>query len=91
MNKRIQELINRKPTKWGNVSIKTFEQDIKLITYTVAKQRTLIDQIESICKEYNQNLTKQKNNDLLANKILHLIQTTDECKCKREGAYPCMC
>lgn len=37
MNKKLQELINRKPSKWGNVSVKTFEEDIRFLTSTIEK------------------------------------------------------
>jgi|SRR5690625_4947971 len=41
MDERLQELLKRKPSKWGNVSVKTFEQDIKLITSWVKEQQKL--------------------------------------------------
>lgn len=43
MNERVKELLNRKPNKWGNVDIKTFEQDIQLLQETIIKQQDTID------------------------------------------------
>lgn len=31
MTERLQEILNRKPSKWGNLTVKEFERDIKLI------------------------------------------------------------
>ena len=48
MNERVKELLNRKPNKWGNVDIKTFEQDIKLLQETIVSQQEKIDIISDI-------------------------------------------
>ena len=45
MIKRVQELLNRKPSRWGNVSVKTFNQDITLLTDTIKEQQKIIEQI----------------------------------------------
>lgn len=34
-NKHLQELINRKPNKWGNITIKEFERDINILQNTI--------------------------------------------------------
>lgn len=44
-NSKIEELLNRKPKSWGNVSIKTFEQDIKLLTSYIKSQQELIKRL----------------------------------------------
>lgn len=31
MDKKLQELVNRRPNKWGNVTIKEFERDIQTL------------------------------------------------------------
>lgn len=31
MTERLQEILNRKPSKWGNLTVKEFEGDIKLL------------------------------------------------------------
>ena len=31
MTERLQEILNRKPSKWGNLTVKEFERDIKLL------------------------------------------------------------
>ncbi|MGF7535237.1 hypothetical protein AAGG74_16405 [Bacillus mexicanus] len=42
---KIKELLNRNAKSWGNVSIKTFEQDIKTLTDYVRVQQELIKRI----------------------------------------------
>lgn len=46
MDEKIQELLNRKPSKWGNVSIKTFQNDIRLLQQTVVLQDEKIKEYE---------------------------------------------
>lgn len=31
MTERLQEILNRKPSKWGNLTVKEFEREIKLL------------------------------------------------------------
>lgn len=38
MEGRIQELIRRRPSKWGNVTVKAFEQDMTLLQDTLKKE-----------------------------------------------------
>lgn len=68
LNLKIQELVNRKPSKWGNVSIKTFENNIRLLTTAVKKQDELLDNIKHLC---------EKNNSEFAKSILQLIQNDE--------------
>lgn len=42
---KIKELLNRKAKSWGNVSIKTFEKDIKTLTDYVKVQQELIKRL----------------------------------------------
>lgn len=45
VEKKLQELVNRRPNKWGNVSIKEFERDIKMLQDAV-KERAHATNIE---------------------------------------------
>lgn len=47
LDRKIEELLNRKPNKWGNVPIKAFEQDIGLLQKVVMQQREQIHKLES--------------------------------------------
>lgn len=42
MPNKLEEILNRKPSKWGNLSTKTFEQDIALLIDTVKAQQALL-------------------------------------------------
>ena len=35
MDDKLQHILNRRPSRWRNVTIKEFERDIKLLTKTV--------------------------------------------------------
>lgn len=59
-NNQIQELLNRKPSRWGNLSIKTFEQDIKLLQNEV---KLLQDKLEYTTWLYEEE--KEWGNDLV--------------------------
>lgn len=48
MTNKLQELLNRKPGKWGNVSWRAFEQDIELLQTTITEQQTIIDKQNAI-------------------------------------------
>lgn len=82
MNKRVQELINRKPSRWGNVSIKAFQQDIRLLTTTVQKQQTVIDGIKNTCNNYR-NEAIGETDLALVDKILDSIKKLNESSEKR--------
>ena len=38
MEKKLKELVNRRPNKWGNVTIKEFERDIKMLQDAVKER-----------------------------------------------------
>lgn len=38
MEKRLQELVNRKPSKWGNVTVKEFNRDIQMLQNAVKER-----------------------------------------------------
>src|SRR5690625_143858 len=41
MTERLQEILNRKPSKWGNLTVKEFERDIKLLQERVQELEEL--------------------------------------------------
>lgn len=51
-DKRLQELLNREPKKWGNVSIKEFERDITLLQNEVLILRERLTEQEDKTKSY---------------------------------------
>jgi|SRR5690625_1897285 len=63
MTERLQEILNRKPSKWGNLTVKEFERDIKLLQERVEEleefNRILSSDksmfIEELVREQHQN------------------------------------
>lgn len=63
MTERLQEILNRKPSKWGNLTVKEFERDIKLLQERVQEleefNRILSSDksmfIEELVREQQQN------------------------------------
>lgn len=47
---RLPELLNRKPARWGNVSVNCFKQDIQLLTDTIQLQNQVIQEILKLCE-----------------------------------------
>ena len=41
MTEQLQEILNRKPSKWGNLTVKEFERDIKLLQERVQELEEL--------------------------------------------------
>lgn len=52
MEKRIQELLRRKPNRWGNLSVKAFEQDMKLLQEALKKEMKKTESYEQIMEFY---------------------------------------
>lgn len=47
-DKRLQEIINRRPSRWGNLSIKEFERDIRILQRQAEERRVLEEKIKKI-------------------------------------------
>lgn len=52
MEKRVQELLRRKPGKWGNLTVKAFEQDMKLLQDTLREEMKKTESYEQIMEFY---------------------------------------
>ncbi|NRD81161.1 hypothetical protein HPT25_28115 [Bacillus sp. BRMEA1] len=65
---RLKELINRKPSRWGNLTIKVFERDLKIL------QEACNDLIAR--EEYVKHL--QTENEELKEKAKQLEQELDQ-------------
>lgn len=46
MTERLQEILNRKPSKWGNLTVKEFERDIKLLQECVEELEQKNDRLK---------------------------------------------
>ena len=46
MTERLQEILNRKPSKWGNLTVKEFERDIKLLQERVQELEQKNDKLK---------------------------------------------
>ena len=58
MTERLQEILNRKPSKWGNLTVKEFEGDIKLLQERVEelerKHEYALDDLEIFKRNYKE-------------------------------------
>ena len=81
MEKRLQEIVNRRPNKWGNVTIKEFERDIQLLqdavkTKTKERHYAVLYLREKIAElEY-----RMKNEHLLIDRLGEMEATWLELK-----------
>src|SRR5690625_4100621 len=46
MTERLQEILNRKPSKWGNLTVKEFERDIKLLQERVEELERELEAVD---------------------------------------------
>ena len=46
MTERLREILNRKPSKWGNLTVKEFERDIKLLQERVQELEQKNDRLK---------------------------------------------
>ncbi|WP_379949910.1 hypothetical protein [Ectobacillus funiculus] len=46
MTERLEMLLNRKPSKWASLSMKTFSQDIQLMQSTIREQRQEMEKLQ---------------------------------------------
>lgn len=60
MTERLQEILNRKPSKWGNLTVKEFERDIKLLQERVqeleSENQLLYGKLNNIRDEINRKI-----------------------------------
>ncbi|AZV43635.1 hypothetical protein BAOM_3026 [Peribacillus asahii] len=52
---RLNEIMNRKPSKWGNLTIKEFERDIKLLQET-CRHLVINDKYVNLLEEQRKEL-----------------------------------
>lgn len=52
MHKRIPELLNRKPHKWGKVSVKAFEQEITILQEALRNEMKKSESYEQVLEFY---------------------------------------
>lgn len=74
MEQKIQELLNRKPRKWGNVSIKTFEQDMRLLQSTVKAYQESFKELEQLCHDYRSGHVGEMNDSFLVDEVLSILE-----------------
>lgn len=48
LDRKVEELLNRKPLKWGNVPVKTFNQDIELMQTIIIQQQSEIERLSTV-------------------------------------------
>lgn len=51
-DKHLEELLNRKPNKWGNVSVKEFQRDILIMQNTILTLQDKLDEQNLKTQEY---------------------------------------
>src|SRR5690606_14610370 len=56
MTERLQEILNRKPQKWGNLTVKEFERDIKLLQERVQELEELTHKQGKVIIKQNDEL-----------------------------------
>lgn len=89
MTERLQEILNRKPSKWGNLTVKEFERDIKLLQERVQeleelthkqgkviiKQSDELDIFDQQNKRYREALEFYANEDnWVYGKVKHIVR-----------------
>lgn len=77
---RVQELINRKPSKWGKVTVKTFEQDITIFKETIISQQAVLDEIKKVSQEYKNRYVGETADSFLVDKILDTLKKKERTK-----------
>lgn len=83
MSRRVQELLNRKPSRWLKVSMKTFEQDITLLQETVKEQQKMLNEINQLCSDYRKGYVGEMTDSFLVDNVLTIMKC-NECDIKEQ-------
>lgn len=79
LSPKVQELINRKPLRWANVNVKTFKEDIQLLTSTVETQHEQLETVKAFLSERRALLKSKQDSgidvDYICDEITALLKS----------------
>src|SRR5690625_1751113 len=80
MTERLQEILNRKPSKWGNLTVKEFERDIKLLQERVQELEELNRILSSDKSMFIEELVREQQQNQCYKQALEFYADRDNYK-----------
>lgn len=78
MDEKLQELLNRRPKRWGNVSVKTFEQDIARLQEAVKNYQSIIHELKELATDYRNGVVGEMTDSFLVDEMIEIIEVHEK-------------